>query len=404
MSERLEPSPPARTVFLSYASEDRPAAQNLRDALAALGLTVWYDESGLDGGDAWDHKIRRQIRECDYFMALVSAHTDARPEGYFRREWRLAVERTQDMADDHTFLLPIVIDDTTQAAARVPEKFLSVQWLRLPGGRSTPALEALCRRLLAGKGAVESSSRRRAPSSPTPSRVPASEYPPFPHHEPGQTVRFWAQTVGWMFQCARIFFQRFPKWLRILIYIWLALLVIAKACTPTERHSSRGSYPDARALRQMRPVPGNAGTVSASDVSARIAREISAEVGAQLGGKPLVAVPFSSPADDPTARKLAESVFAQVYGRLELSHHGLVGLTKEPLASPDASSAIERGRSLHSRYVLFGSVVEPAQTLSLKLVAVADGSVLWSQSYPLAHVDAAQIAADADSKIPDLSD
>src|SRR5258707_10897429 len=145
--------PPTRrpSVFLSYASEDRQAAQALRDALPDLGLEAWYDESELNGGDAWDQKIRRQIRECDFFVALVSAQTEARHEGYFRREWRLAVERTLDMADDHTFLLPIVIDNTVQAGARVPERFLSVQWLRLPGGRPTPAFEALCRRLVSGE-------------------------------------------------------------------------------------------------------------------------------------------------------------------------------------------------------------------------------------------------------------
>jgi hypothetical protein len=120
---------PRRSVFLSYASQDRQAARLLRDTLSDYGLDVWYDESDLGGGEAWDQKIRRQIRECDYFMPLVSAQTEARHEGYFRREWRLAVERTLDMADDHPFLLPIVIDDTDQSVARVPEKFLTVQWL-----------------------------------------------------------------------------------------------------------------------------------------------------------------------------------------------------------------------------------------------------------------------------------
>jgi hypothetical protein len=83
-------------------------------------------------------------------MPLVSAQTERRLEGYFRREWRIAVERTLDMADDHLFLLPIVIDDTDQSSARVPEKFFTVQWLRVPGGRPTRALESLCRRLAAG--------------------------------------------------------------------------------------------------------------------------------------------------------------------------------------------------------------------------------------------------------------
>ena len=81
------------SVFLSYASEDRPAARSIKDVLSAFGIDVWYDENELDGGDAWDQKIRRQIRGCDYFMPIISATTEARPEGYFRREWRLAVEK-----------------------------------------------------------------------------------------------------------------------------------------------------------------------------------------------------------------------------------------------------------------------------------------------------------------------
>src|SRR5271170_403888 len=143
-------SSPRPTVFLSYASGDREAARLLKDAVSALGLEVWYDESELGGGEAWDQKIRKQIRECEYFMPLVSAQTEARLEGYFRREWRLAVERMLDMADGHLFLLPVVIDDTDQAVARVPEKFLSVQWIKVPGGQPNRALEAMCRRVAAG--------------------------------------------------------------------------------------------------------------------------------------------------------------------------------------------------------------------------------------------------------------
>src|SRR5882762_7292746 len=170
----------APTVFLSYASEDREAARTIGAALPAFGLEVWYDESELGGGDAWEQKIRRQICECDYFMALVSARTEARHEGYFRREWRLAVERTLDMADDHTFLLPIVIDDTVQAGARVPERFLSVQWLRLPGGRPTPALEALCRRLVSGETPVPQPGKRASdPAARLAPAAPPAEFPQF---------------------------------------------------------------------------------------------------------------------------------------------------------------------------------------------------------------------------------
>src|SRR6201987_3045903 len=184
MSAPPDSSHPVPSVFLSYASEGRPAAQALKGALAEFGLDVWYDESGLDGGDAWDQKIRREIRECDFFIPLISAQTEARPEGYFRREWRLAVERTLDMADDHPFLLPVVIDDTTQAGARVPERFLSVHWLRVPGGRPTPGLETLCRRLVSGQPAIEPAKKRPSQPAATPSPVRTREYAQGPRQEP----------------------------------------------------------------------------------------------------------------------------------------------------------------------------------------------------------------------------
>jgi hypothetical protein len=87
-----------RGVFLSYAREDTEAARRIADALRGFGVEVWFDQSELRGGDAWDAKIKSQIRECALFVAIISANTQARGEGYFRREWKLAIERTHDMA------------------------------------------------------------------------------------------------------------------------------------------------------------------------------------------------------------------------------------------------------------------------------------------------------------------
>ena len=136
-------------VFLSYASEDMAAAQRICDSLRAAGVEVWFDQSALRSGDAWDRQIREHVRECALFIALISAHSNARTEGYFRREWRLAVERTHDMADDAAFLLPVVIDDTPEPRARVPDQFREVQWTRLPDGATTPAFIERVARLLA---------------------------------------------------------------------------------------------------------------------------------------------------------------------------------------------------------------------------------------------------------------
>ena len=76
-------------VFLSYASEDAAAAQRICEALRAAGIEVWFDQSELRGGDAWDASIRKQIKSCALFMPVISANAHAREEGYFRLEWKI---------------------------------------------------------------------------------------------------------------------------------------------------------------------------------------------------------------------------------------------------------------------------------------------------------------------------
>ena len=141
-------SAPTGAVFLSYASQDAEAAQRICSALRAAGIEVWFDQSELRGGDAWDRQIRQQIHDCRLFVAVISAHTEARDEGYFRREWRLAVERAGDMAEDKPFVVPVTVDNTSERSARVPDSFKHVQWTRLPGGDTPPAFVARIRRLL----------------------------------------------------------------------------------------------------------------------------------------------------------------------------------------------------------------------------------------------------------------
>ena len=139
----------SRAIFLSYSSQDAGAVRRICAALRAAGLEVWFDQNELRGGDAWDASIRRQIRDCALFLPVISANTEARGEGYFRLEWRLAVERFHLMADDHAFLMPVVIDDTSEATARVPDRFRERQWTRLPGGETPQAFVGQVRHALA---------------------------------------------------------------------------------------------------------------------------------------------------------------------------------------------------------------------------------------------------------------
>ncbi len=167
-------------VFLSYASQDAAAVKRICDALRAGGVEVWFDQNELVGGDAWDAKIRQQIKECALFVPVISANTQARREGYFRLEWKLAAQRTHTMADGTPFLLPVVLDATRDAAALVPEELRAVQWTRL--GPDEP-LDPFCgrvRQLLAGGAKTEagrSRPPRPAPCAPGEARPPAGRSP-----------------------------------------------------------------------------------------------------------------------------------------------------------------------------------------------------------------------------------
>ena len=152
-----------QAIFLSYASQDADAARGICDALRAAGLEVWFDQSELRGGDAWDASIRKQIKECALFVPMISLNTQAREEGYFRLEWKLAVDRSHLMADDKTFLLPVVIDDTPEPAARVPDKFRERQWSRLIDEKSIAAFAESVTKVFYGSASSSKSALNTPP-------------------------------------------------------------------------------------------------------------------------------------------------------------------------------------------------------------------------------------------------
>ena len=153
----------SNAIFLSYASQDADAAWRICDALRAAGLEVWFDQSELRGGDAWDVSIRKQIKECALFVPVVSATTDARSEGYFRLEWKLAVDRSHLMADDQAFFFPVILGDTNEQSARVPDKFLERQWTRLGDETSDAAFANHIAKVVDGSASQGKNAPNNAP-------------------------------------------------------------------------------------------------------------------------------------------------------------------------------------------------------------------------------------------------
>jgi TolB-like protein len=178
----------SKAIFISYAKQDAEAAERICTSLRAAGIEVWFDQSELRGGDAWDAAIRRQIKTCALIIPVISANTQGRAEGYFRLEWKLAIDRSHLMAQDRPFLIPVVIDDTPEGDERVPDKFREVQWTRLPNGVTTPAFVDRMARLLEqeSRTAVSSAPSAAKPAVPAPgaSRVSPAAVSPLKPRSP----------------------------------------------------------------------------------------------------------------------------------------------------------------------------------------------------------------------------
>jgi hypothetical protein len=139
---RLEDFPrrdmPANGIFISYARDDLPAVQQLKAGLEAAGLPVWFDYESLKPGDSFNPQIEEYISKgCSCFLAVVSRNTERRLEGYFRREWNLALERAKGIYFKRKFIVPVVVDKTAEPSA-VPPQFAQLNYTWLPGGKVTP--------------------------------------------------------------------------------------------------------------------------------------------------------------------------------------------------------------------------------------------------------------------------
>jgi hypothetical protein len=279
--------------------------------------------------------------------------------------------------------------------------------LKVPGGQPTQALESLCRRVASGGAAdppARATLRREAKTNPA---LPAQQTLQFPRQEPGQRARFWVEVAAWAFRSAWLLFMRLPRWVRLVAYAWVTIAAVS-FCNSWQHQDSADISP-AKVEKLKSISQSYQGGLNKEDVlklGARIAKEFSDESDeVPAGHGPLLAIPFTAPAGDQAAEKLADSAFAMTYGMVSISHHGQVNLSKDPLPSRELGAALERGRANHSIYVLVGTVdtVDGAQALAVKIAAVADGTVVWSKSYPAAGADPAKIAAEVDAKIPNLA-
>ena len=80
-------------VFLSYASEDRPLAEEIQLALAGAGHEVFFDRESLPAGGDYHARIKASVDAADLFVFLISPDSVAAggyaltEMGYARSHW-----------------------------------------------------------------------------------------------------------------------------------------------------------------------------------------------------------------------------------------------------------------------------------------------------------------------------
>ncbi len=97
-------------VFISYAHEDVDTATRLYEDLKKKGVSPWLDMEDILPGQDIDTHIKKNIRESDFFIALLSSNS-LNNRGYVQKELKYAMDMLDEFPKSEIFLIPVRIED-----------------------------------------------------------------------------------------------------------------------------------------------------------------------------------------------------------------------------------------------------------------------------------------------------
>jgi TIR domain len=100
------------SVFISYAADTKPLAEELTRALESQGIDAWVDFKDLRPGQRWKDELERAIGAAQWVLILLGPGN--RATAWQEAEWSTALART--WADTEKRLLPVVFGHTEPPA------------------------------------------------------------------------------------------------------------------------------------------------------------------------------------------------------------------------------------------------------------------------------------------------
>ena len=112
---RVELPDSAPTAFLCHEHRDKPQAESLVPQRETRGIKVWLDKQNLRGGDNWAKLIPDVVtKQTQYVVVLQSPQMLDKPESYFWREIRYAMERQSGFGPGLRFVIPVLLESHPQ--------------------------------------------------------------------------------------------------------------------------------------------------------------------------------------------------------------------------------------------------------------------------------------------------
>lgn len=99
-------------VFISYASDTKPFAEELSRALESQGIGSWVDFKDLRPGQRWKDELERAVSAAQSFVILLGP--DSRAASWQEFEWGKALAQT--WTDSEKRLLPVIFGQSNPPA------------------------------------------------------------------------------------------------------------------------------------------------------------------------------------------------------------------------------------------------------------------------------------------------